>query len=831
MRRPIVIAGTIVGALIVVVAALLLYAAANLNTIIAQNRDLLLAKFSSSLGRPVQVAKIQASIGFGVSADISGLKIGDDPSFSDQPFLRASDIYARLELFPLLVRQVRISKVVLQNPEIRVIRNARGVLNVSTIGRTGGEQMPPRQQVAPPEPSAPSAGTPMETVPAQRGTSAGILGALHVSDFAVEQGKILYAEADAAPIRINAVDLEVSHFGFTSPFDLKLRLAALGDDQNVDVSGQVGPLSGTGALDLLQTPFDLHLKLGPVALDALRKVAMAGNAIPAKLSITDPFSLEAAAKGKPTELALDVSSDLTSNALGFGDAFNKPANLPLKISAHATVAGPILTIDPAEVTLSDLQLKATKVSPLGGFSGRIDTNRFDLGSLAKVLPALASSNVTGQAEIHTDAEFVGGKLTANGMVALAQVAVSRPGQATPVLSNLGGEIKLNGTAADAGQLKFDLGSGHATLEGHAESVYPPSITYKFSTDSLKTGELAAGRPADEQLSQLMASGTLISRDNGLHLDSKVTSPAGRLNNIDYNKLDLTLSLEGTRARAEALRVGVFGGTVVATADTHLEPKSPFRASVSFSGLDLQQAIQSQNPKAAGTVRGFITGRITANGVTGKFDEMKPTFDGDGQLLLQRGKLVGVNVVADSLRKVQNVPGIGNLMPDAVVRNHPELFQNHDTDIDSMTLTFVLKGPRITSHDISVKSVDYAMQGDGWFDMDKNINLAARIQLSKQLSGELVQQKKNIVYVTNNDGQVDFPLHISGALPKPLVVPDAAEIAQRAGTRALEEKGQKAIGKLFGKKGLGGLLGGDSNSGAPSGKPTPSNPLEQLKKLF
>jgi hypothetical protein len=75
-----------------------------------------------------------------------------------------------------------------------------------------------------------------------------------------------------------------------------------------------------------------------------------------------------------------------------------------------------------------------------------------------------------------------------------------------------------------------------------------------------------------------------------------------------------------------------------------------------------------------------------------------------------------------------------------------------------------------------------------------------------------------------------------------------ELAQRAGTHAVQAQGQKYLGKVFGKKGLpGGLgkfLGGDSSGGANSGGGSgngsapagggsnpPPNPLDQLKKLF
>ena len=232
-----------------------------------------------------------------------------------------------------------------------------------------------------------------------------------------------------------------------------------------------------------------------------------------------------------------------------------------------------------------------------------------------------------------------------------------------------------------------------------------------------------------------------------------------------------------------------------------------QASISFTNLDIQQALDSQKSKAAGTVRGTLGGNIKVSGKTGSFDEMKPTLKGNGNLTLTNGKLVGVNVGGQALSKVQNLPAIGNLVPDAVVKNHPELFSNPDTDIQLASLTFVLEGPRITSHDIKVQTVDYNLLGDGWFDMDKNIDLAARIVLSPQFSKELIEQKKEVAFIANKDGQIDVPLQVVGQLPKPQVLPErdrtgAARRNQRhAGARSeISRQGlrQKRPARRFGK---------------------------------
>jgi len=73
------------------------------------------------------------------------------------------------------------------------------------------------------------------------------------------------------------------------------------------------------------------------------------------------------------------------------------------------------------------------------------------------------------------------------------------------------------------------------------------------------------------------------------------------------------------------------------------------------------------------------------------------------------------------------------------------------------------------------------------------------------------------------------------LPKLIVVPDIGDLAQRAGQRAVEQQGQRALGKLMGNKGLGAFLGAGGNpnagKGGSGGNNQPANPLDQLKGLF
>lgn len=837
MRRLLIVVGSIVGALILVLIAIFIYAAANLNSIIAENRGFLLQRVSAALGRKVEVAQISAQLGWGVSADLTGVTIADDPAFSARPFVSTSDVLAKLELIPLLARQLRVSRVVLKEPEIRIVRNAQGQLNVSTIGRkSGGENLAPEQS----EKSQAGGGainqSPLSEAPKKAPGGAGAIGVLEVHNFAIEQGKIVYDEAGRPLVGISHIDLDLQGFNFTSPFDLSLQMAVFGDEQNIKLTGQLGPLATGGRIDANEIPVDLHLQAGPLAVAPLAQLEFA-KALAGKLEVSDKVSLDATVRGKLAALSIHAASDLTPNQVAFGDSFQKPAGTTLKFALDAARNGSELGVSKATIVLGDLNLDATAITlGGGGFSGKIDTNRFDLASLAKLAPSAAKLGITGKGEIHSQVVYAGGKASANGVVTLASVTLPRPGQGGTAVSDLGGDIKLNGAAADIGPLSFKLGSGRATLSAHSDPIYPPRATYEFTADALKTADFSPKRPANEQLTGVRATGTFSMANSVVVDDNKLTSPAGNLNNIAYTGLTLVTSLVGKQLRVSQLQMGAFAGSISGTADASLENGGPFNTAVTMAGLDLQQALQSQNAKAAGVVRGFLSGRVQVSGKNqGNFDAIKPTLAGSGQAQVAQGKLVGVNLGAEVFAKTQNLPVIGSLVPQSIANNHPELFRNPDTDFQQLGLTFVIQGPRITTHDLVMKTADYAMNGDGWFDMDKNVDLAARILLTQQLTNEIIAQKKNVVYVTNSSGQIDIPLRITGQLPKLVVVPDVGDLAQRAAQRAVEQQGQKALGKLMGNKGLGAFLGGGGNpnagKGGSGGNNQPANPLDQLKGLF
>ena len=396
MRKPLIVVGSIVGALILALIAIFIYAAANLNSIIAENRGFLLQRVSAALGRKIEVAQISAQLGWGVSADLTGVTVADDPDFSTRPFVSASDASVKLELIPLLARQLRVSKVVLTEPEIRIIRNGQGQLNVSTIGKkSAGGNLAPGQ----PEKGAGGSAinqSPLSEAPKKTPGGAGAISVLEVHNFAIQQGKIVYEQAGLQPVAMSHIDLDLAGFNFTSPFDLALEMAVFGDEQNIKLAGRLGPLATGGRIDINEIGIDLHLQAGPVAVAQVGQLEFA-KAIAAKLEVSDKVSLDATVQGKLAALSIHGANDLTPNRVAFADSFQKPAGTTLKIALDASRNSSEIGVSKATIALGDLNLEATAIKFGGGsFSGKIDTNRFDIASLAKLAPTAAKFGISGK---------------------------------------------------------------------------------------------------------------------------------------------------------------------------------------------------------------------------------------------------------------------------------------------------------------------------------------------------------------------------------------------------------------------------------------------------
>ncbi len=211
MRRVIVVAAAIVGAVVIFAGAILFYAATNLNSIIAERRQTILDKVSTALGRQIHADDIKVSLGWGIMADVTGVQVADDPDISTKPFIEASNVYTRLQLMPLLARRIEVTEVVLDKPVIRIVQTRDGTFNVSTLGR---KKVHTEEESGGGEGGGKGGGGENEESPmAEAGRAPAALGSLLVQNFSINDGTLTF-QTEGAPesSTVNAIRPEGSRF-------------------------------------------------------------------------------------------------------------------------------------------------------------------------------------------------------------------------------------------------------------------------------------------------------------------------------------------------------------------------------------------------------------------------------------------------------------------------------------------------------------------------------------------------------------------------------------------------------------------------------------------
>jgi hypothetical protein len=772
---------------VLIAAGLTAYAYFNLSSIVARNEERILARVSGELGRRVQVAKIQAQMGWGVSVEVSGLTIADDPAFSTKPFLAANDVSVDVEFFPLLRGEAKVIRLELIKPDIRLVMNASGDLNVTSIG-------------ANPEQAQLKHG--------RRANKRSSLADLSIKALSIEDGAIYFNDLGekAAPIRVHHLDFDVTNFNAASAFDVATKFAFSGDQQNVEASGKLGPMLDQGVMDASGIPVDLTLKLDSILLDSLRPLADVGSQIPPALSIPDPVSVSGTARGTFGKLAIALITDLTANRVAYAAIFSKPAGTAMTVNANGTW-GDQLELASVSLKLSDLELTASRFSsgpqPL---SAQIDSNSFNLANLGPMIAAAAGYGVTGFCDVHGTAKLGSNAPAIDGSVTLKQVALKPMPSWQSGISDLNGTIRFANGGGVIEPISFTFGGAHANLEGQVESLSPLRASYALKADSVKLAQIFASRPAGDFVNQLAVKGTADGEITAPRISATIQSTSGSLENISYRNLDLTAAYLNSRGSARRLNAGVFGGSITADADAVFADVPTFNLTLAMRNLNMEEGLRSQNVGAASTVRGLLSGNVAATGSGASWDRIRPTIRGSGRVAIANGKLVGVNIVADALNAVAAAPGVSQLVNVAFRSSHHGLLVDPDTELQSASMSFQQVGPHFTTHDLVAQSPDYTITGDGWFDMDKNIDMNADIRLALGL-------------------EVAIPVTVSGKLPAVRVLPDMPALAERVAMGAINTPGNIIRG---GVNAVGSLVGSPS---AGSSIPSIPNPINTLKKFL
>ena len=250
-----------------------------------------------ALNRKVSLKDIRLTIFPRLGVRLAEFSILDDPNFSSAPFLSLTSLDLGVKLRPLLSKRVEVEEITLRNPSIKVIKNRKGILNTSTLGKKGS--------------TTSDAPTPPQESPAKEGPSP-LLALLAVERSSLIGGNLSYRDQTTQQqtiYELQDLNLQLTSVGLNQTPTVHLNTQVHPFKLPVTIDGTVGPLKETGDLDKIDLDFsfgktnmEVH---GSMVGGVTRLTATSPEVNTANLPLSLPFQ-------KPVQLTnLEVRAELT----------------------------------------------------------------------------------------------------------------------------------------------------------------------------------------------------------------------------------------------------------------------------------------------------------------------------------------------------------------------------------------------------------------------------------------------------------------------------------------------------------------------------------------
>ncbi len=779
---------------VIVIVAMAVAAAAallNINYFVARNKGYLIEQAEQALGRKVFVSDVQATIFTGIGVRLTDFAMSDDPAFSSDHSIRARDLQVNVKFWPLLKRELQVKRIILHKPVIRIVRNPQGNFNFSSVGKSTKEKKDIVEKKTK-EGSRDQAGQP----------------GFWVSLVDISDGEIRYTDRkDGGDLQVRQIDLKVEDLELDRPFSVKLAAALYADRQNVAFATAVGPLRADG--DFNQIPLKGEIDVDPLNVSRLNEaLPKLKSALGKDLDLSGEFRVKNLKfHGSLNNLSLNGEIEGSNGVLRYGKSFQKPAGIPLALSAEARYTGGNLSISKGRLKLHTLDLASAGDVQLG------DSNLVDVSfnsqpaSLAgwdKIVPALSRYQLTGTMDVRAR---VRGKL---GNGAIPQIdgtldlknASARPPEFPKAIENLDTRIKFTGQRADIADMSLSLGKSRIRLAAAIEKFMPLTVTYKMSTPAIWPADYRISLPEERKadvVRNLQSAGRFSMAGDKMLYEGNLTSADGTLYNVAYKSLDATLSWTDKVADIRSLHVNVLKGSVHMEGECSFKGAAPrFTVSSRVHGIDIKELYVFLDPKAEHDIRGRMNADLKLSGSGRTWEAIRHTLSGQGATEVLRGALLNVNITEATLGGITGIPGLTNVTSPELRRKYPETFTAKDTEFNELKANFDMGEGRVNVKNLRMSAAEFVLQGMGWVDFSRRIDFPATLIFSRRLSADLTQSAREMKYLLNKQSQLEIPLSITGRFPKVKPKPDIknlGQVAQRGFLhRGMEELQNRYLGR-------------------------------------
>jgi len=370
-------------------------------------------------------------------------------------------------------------------------------------------------------------------------------------------------------------------------------------------------------------------------------------------------------------------------------------------------------------------------------------------------------------------------------------------------------------------------SQNIQLKGRLRASSPtgPYLLEGFRLDTnlaaIKIQELVHSIPQAKHAGLRDLSGNLAGKINRLKIDS------GRITDLDAD-----FDLKGGKIAVESLRSALDHADLSAhfaesqmrlknftanfargrisgsgTSKNYLSASPESALALKIDRIYLEDLLPSSRPSQP-ELHGIFSASFNGDARGISWPAISQTLNGSGKVALADGVIVNGNILRKVFENLSKIPGVTDALNTRLPEKYRRNLAQRDTAIPSIEFPVTIKGGIITIPNLQIFFEGFTLYGAGQVGLSGTIKSEATLVLDAELSQVLIQSVPTMQYIADPQGNLAFPVRISGTTQNLLVLPDTDYIFSRVmatkGRELITNVLQKALSKNQAASAEGGI---------------------------
>ncbi|RMF22721.1 MAG: AsmA family protein [Deltaproteobacteria bacterium] len=758
--------------IVVMLLALVGWAAWNLNAYLERNKDDIAARITEQLGRPMRFDSVGVSLRGGLAIAVEGLEVADDPQYSEGNVFSADSLRVVVRLLPALMGRIEVRKIIVDQPRLAVVRTGTGLNTDVLLRGPTGTATPAREDAQENEQGAPAGSA--ESNGERPATAAPTIPPLDLLE--IRDGRLRLVDRTRSP----AVDVSLEHVNAGArsltrdgvlTFDLHAALFA--EEPNIVASGKLAAEPGAGlraAIDAQVTALELER-----TASLLRSLGL----LPNELSAAGPISLTVGFQTSSDGWYANARAGAGDAVITWGTAFAKPAGRDLTLDVEVIGSDAGVRFDNGRVQIGTLAAawdatiqNSPRVAELG-----LRLEPTDLSELARMVPAIANLQPRGNMRADLRATWrEAAQRELSGSITLDGVELSPP--SGPAVSGITSTISIAGTRLAMPQTTIVVGKAPVAVFVSSEDFSARTFDFRLQAAMLDSSDFG-GAPERLTLRDASLTGIVnIPAEGPLRMRARLAAASGKAAGVPFGATTAMLRLEGKRLIVNPLAGGLLGGSLLAEGvyDWSQGGAAAFNLQAKGGGIDLTALAEALG--ATPRLEGSLDADVTLAGTAGPWEQSRETLVGGGALTIRDGTLHGVNVASGVLHGIAALPGLNLLLSAPVLNQYPQLINRGETRFKELHARFTVAEGAILSDDITIGADDFTISGRGEIGLDGWTDIRATFEASVPLTSDLIDAVAPLRMLAAGTQRISIPFRLRGRPSDLSIKPDTTYVGRR-----------------------------------------------------